>query len=83
MFGWIGGDQGTYGDSLCPQSVQYVVAAGRLHQGDPPERVYAATQAVTDAYDRCATTMLSNGAREPQHYADTRAAQSPCCGPGR
>jgi hypothetical protein len=64
-----------FSDSLCPEATQYVVAAGKLRRDDPPDRVYAAAQAVTDAYERCSTRFLSNGFREPQHYADTRAAQ--------
>ncbi|HEX3465042.1 MAG TPA: hypothetical protein VHS78_13430 [Candidatus Elarobacter sp.] len=55
--------------------MQYVVAVGKLRREDPPQQVYAAAQAVTDAYERCSGRMLSNGFREPQHYADTRAAQ--------
>ena len=67
--------QPVFADTICPAATQYVIAAGKLRRDDPPQRVYDATQAVTDAYEQCSKSMLSNGFREPQHYADTRAAQ--------
>jgi hypothetical protein len=67
--------QPVFADSLCPEATQYVIAAGKLRQGDPPQRVYDTANAVVDAYEECSKGMLSNGFREPQHYADTRAAQ--------
>jgi hypothetical protein len=63
-----------FADGICPQATQYVIAAGKLRQDDPPQRVYEAAQAVTDAYAQCSKEKLSSGFREPQHYADTRAA---------
>jgi len=67
--------QAVFADTICPSATQYVVAAGKLRRDDPPQRVYDAAQAVTDAYEQCSKFMLSNGFREPQHYADTRGAQ--------
>jgi hypothetical protein len=61
-------------DGICPEATQYVIAAGKLRRDDPPQTVYQAAQAATDAYERCSKDKLSNGAHEPQHYADTRAA---------
>ncbi|HTD38106.1 MAG TPA: hypothetical protein VK669_11365 [Candidatus Limnocylindrales bacterium] len=69
------GAQAVFADSICPEASQYVIAAGKIRRDDPPQRVYDAAQAVTNAYERCSKSMLSNGFREPQHYADTRAAQ--------
>jgi hypothetical protein len=65
----------TFSDSICPGATQYVVAVGRLTKDDPPAAVYAAAQAVVDAYGQCSKEKLSNAFREAQHYADTRAAQ--------
>lgn len=69
------GAQAVFADTICPGATQYVIAAGKLRRDDSPQRVYDAAQAVTDAYEQCSKFMLSNGFREPQHYADTRAAQ--------
>jgi len=63
-----------FSDVICPQATQYVLAVGKLRNGDPPERIYAAAQAATDAYQRCSKEKLSNGFREAQHYADTRGS---------
>jgi hypothetical protein len=51
-----------------------VIAVGKLRNDDPPERIYTAAQAATDAYQRCSKEKLSYGFREAQHYADTRGA---------
>jgi hypothetical protein len=64
-----------FSDPICPQATQYVLAIGKLHKDDPPQRVYDAAQAATDAYERCSKEKLSNAFREAQHYADTRAGQ--------
>lgn len=63
-----------FSDVICPQATQYVLAVGKLRNDDPPERIYAAAQAATDAYQRCSKEKLSYGFREAQHYADTRGA---------
>jgi hypothetical protein len=63
-----------FSDVICPQATQYVLAVGKLRNDDPPERIYAAAQAATDAYQRCSKEKLSYGYREAQHYADTRGA---------
>lgn len=63
-----------FSDVICPQATQYVVAVGKLRNGDPPERIYAAAQAAADAYQRCSKEKLSYGFREAQHYADTRGS---------
>jgi hypothetical protein len=63
-----------FADSICPQATQYVMAAGRLRNDDPPPLVYDAAHAASEAYALCSKEKLSNGLREPQHYADTRAA---------
>jgi len=63
-----------FSDIICPQATQYVVAVGKLRNTDPPDRIYAAAQAATDAYQRCSKEKLSNGFREAQHYADTRGS---------
>jgi hypothetical protein len=60
-------------DMICPEATQYVVAVGKLRADDPSQKIYEAAQAATDAYSRCSKDKLSNGLREPQHYADTRA----------
>jgi hypothetical protein len=67
-------DAAGFNDGICPEAVQYVLAVGRLTRDDPPPQVYEAAQAATNAYEHCSKDKLSNGAREPQHYADTRAA---------
>ncbi len=64
-----------FADSLCPEASQYVTAAGKLHRDDSPQHIYEAAQPVVNAYEVCSKRMLSNGSHEPQHYADTRAAQ--------
>jgi hypothetical protein len=69
-----GASDGGFSDVICPQATQYVVAVGKLRVGDPPERIYAAAQAATDAYQRCSKEKLSYGFREAQHYADTRGS---------
>ena len=63
-----------FSDVICPQATQYVLAVGKLRNGAPPERIYAAAQAATDAYQRCSKEKLSYGFREAQHYADTRGS---------
>lgn len=63
-----------FSDVICPEATQYMLAAGKLRKDDPPQRIYDATQAATDAYERCSKTKLSYGFREAKHYADTRAA---------
>ena len=63
-----------FSDVICPEATQYMLAAGKLRKDDPPQRVYDAAQAATDAYQRCSKTKLSYGFREAQHYADVRAA---------
>ncbi|HTD32206.1 MAG TPA: hypothetical protein VK665_00995 [Candidatus Elarobacter sp.] len=50
-------------------------AAGKLRRDDSPQHVYDVAQPVVNAYEVCSKRMLSNGSHEPQHYADTRAAQ--------
>jgi hypothetical protein len=67
--------QGNFADSICPEATQYVIAVGKLTKSDPAQRVYDAAQATVDAYARCSKDKLANGAREPEHYADTRGAQ--------
>jgi hypothetical protein len=64
-----------FSDTICPEGTQYVLAVGKLRKDDPPQRVYQAAQAATDAYERCSRDKLSYGFREAQHYADTRASQ--------
>ena len=63
-----------FSDVICPEATQYVLAAGKLRKDDPPQRIYDAAQAATDAYQRCSKDKLSNGFREAQHYADTRGS---------
>ena len=67
--------EGNFSDSICPEATQYVIAVGKLPKDEPAQKVYDAAQATVDAYGRCSKDKLSNGFREPQHYADTRAAQ--------
>jgi hypothetical protein len=64
-----------FSDTICPSATQYVIAVGKLRKDDPPQRIYDASQAATDAYERCSKEKLSNGFREAQHYADIRAGQ--------
>ena len=64
-----------FSDKICPEATQYVLAVGKLRKDDPPKQIYDASQAATDAYERCSKEKLSNGFREAQHYADTRAGQ--------
>jgi len=63
-----------FSDVICPEATQYMIAAGKIKRDDPPQRVYDTFQAAVDAYERCSKSKLSNGFREAQHYADTRAA---------
>ena len=63
-----------FSDTVCPEATQSMLAAGKLRKDDPPQRVYEAAQAAVDAYQRCSRDKLSNGFREAQHYADTRAS---------
>jgi hypothetical protein len=63
-----------FSDTICPEATQYVLAVGKLRKDDPPQRVYDAAQAATDAYQRCSRDKLSYGFREAQHYADTRGS---------
>ncbi len=63
-----------FADSICPEATQYVLGVGKLRQDDPPQVVYDAAQAAVNAYSRCSKDKLSNGFREPQHYADVRGA---------
>jgi len=65
---------GGFADVICPQAAQYVIAAGKLRVDDPPQRVYDAAQAATNAYERCSQEKLGNGYHEAQHYADVRAS---------
>lgn len=64
-----------FADSICPEAAQYVIAAGNLTKNDSAQKVYDTAQAAVEAYTRCSKDKLSNGFREPQHYADTRSAQ--------
>ncbi len=63
-----------FSDVICPEATQYVLGVGKLRKDDPPQRIYDAAQAATDAYQRCSKAKLSNGYREAQHYADTRGS---------
>ncbi len=63
-----------FSDTICPEATQYVLAVGKLRKDDPPQRIYDAAQAATDAYQRCSRDKLSYGFREAQHYADTRGS---------
>lgn len=62
-----------FSDVICPEATQYMLAAGKVRKDDPPQRAYETFQAAVDAYERCSKNKLSNGFREAQHYADTRA----------
>lgn len=63
----------TFKDTICPEATQYVAALGHVGNADP-QRAYDAVQAAVNAYAQCSKDKLSNGFREAQHYADTRAA---------
>lgn len=63
-----------FSDVICPEATQYVLAVGKLHNNDAPEKIYPVVQAAVDAYQRCSKDKLSNGFREAQHYADTRGS---------
>jgi hypothetical protein len=63
-----------FSDVICPEATQYVLGVGKLRKDDPPQHIYDAAQAATDAYQRCSKDKLSNGFREAQHYADTRGS---------
>jgi hypothetical protein len=65
---------GGFADAICPEATQYVMAVGKLRKDDPPQRIYDTAQPAVDAYQRCSKDKLANGFREPQHYADVRAA---------
>ena len=71
-FGRASAADAGFADSICPEATQYVRAVGKLRTDDPPQKVYDAAQAAVDAYALCSKDKLSNGFREPQHYADTR-----------
>src|ERR1700736_2476549 len=73
-FGGASAAPAGFSDVICPGATQYVLGVGKLRNDDPPQRIYDAAQAAVDAYQRCSKEKLSNGYREPQHYADTRAA---------
>jgi hypothetical protein len=62
-------------DTICPEGTQYVLAVGKLRVDDPPERIYAAAHAASQAYATCSSQKLAYGFREAQHYADVRSAQ--------
>jgi hypothetical protein len=63
-----------FSDVICPQATQYVLAVGKLNNDAPPQRIYDVVQPAVDAYARCSKDKLADGFREPQHYADVRAA---------
>jgi hypothetical protein len=63
-----------FSDVICPEATQYVLAIGKLSKDDPPQRIYDAAQAATDAYQRCSKDKLSSANSEGQHYADTRGS---------
>jgi hypothetical protein len=73
-FGSASASPAGFSDTICPEATQYVLGVGKLKRDDPPQRVYDAAQAAVDAYQRCSRDKLSNGFREAQHYADTRAS---------
>ncbi len=64
----------SFKDTICPEATQYVIAVSRVGKDEPPQRAYDVVQAAVDAYGRCSKDKLSNGFREAQHYADTRAS---------
>jgi len=73
-FGRASAADSGFSDVICPEAVQYMVALGKLRRDDPPQHIYDAAQAATNAYERCSNEKLAYGYREAQHYADTRAA---------
>jgi hypothetical protein len=73
-FGPAGAAGPGFSDTICPGATQYVLGVGKLRQDAPPQQIYDAAQAAVDAYERCSQEKLANGYREPQHYADMRAA---------
>src|ERR1700738_1755633 len=73
-FGGASAAPAGFSDVICPGATQYVLGVGKLRNDDPPQRIYDAAQAATDAYQRCSKDKLSNGFREAQHYADTRGS---------
>ena len=60
-----------FSDTICPEATQYVLAVGKLRKDDPPQRIYDAAQAATDAYQRCsrgqAVVRISRGAALRRH----------------
>lgn len=62
-------------DTICPEGTQYVIEVGKLRIDDPPQRIFAAAHAASQAYATCSGQKLSYGFREAQHYADVRSAQ--------
>jgi hypothetical protein len=64
-----------FSDTICPEGTQYVLAVGKLRVDDPPQRIYDAAHAASEAYARCSSQKLAYGFREAQHYADVRSAQ--------
>jgi hypothetical protein len=66
--------QATFKDSICPEATHAVIEAGKVRKTDPPQRIYDAAQSAVNQYEQCSKDKLSNGFREAQHYADTRAS---------
>lgn len=73
-FGRASAADSGFSDVICPEAVPSMVAMSKLRRDDPPQNIYDAAQAATNAYERCSKDKLSYGFREAQHYADTRAA---------
>jgi len=73
-FGPVSAAAPGFSDGLCPEATQYVLVAGKLRKDDPPQRIYDAAAATTEAYQRCSREKLSNGLTDEMHYANTRAA---------
>lgn len=67
--------QPAFSDTICPEGTQYVLAVGKVRTDDPPQRIYDAAHAASEAYARCSSQKLAYGFREAQHYADVRSAQ--------
>ena len=64
-----------FADQQCPEASQYVSAIALLRPDDPPQKVYEATRAATNAYETCSTRQLADGNVEPAvHYAYVRRA---------
>jgi tetratricopeptide (TPR) repeat protein len=66
-----------FSDHICPEATG-AVRAHDLAITNPNTSVddaIAADARVSDAYDRCATQMLTAGSLEPAHYAQLRSAQ--------